>query len=115
MMVASSAEGFENAAMEYDEAKERLGDAWMNDDELLDAVGDRMDVMLEMHSVWDLPSARVIADAADEQAAAVAEVPYERLLRMLHLLLASEAIVRRSRTPAPSIVPTGVSRTVPLV
>jgi L-alanine-DL-glutamate epimerase-like enolase superfamily enzyme len=31
-----------------------------------DAVGDRMDVMLEMHSVWDLPSARVIADAADE-------------------------------------------------
>ncbi len=31
-----------------------------------DAVGDRMDVMLEMHSVWDLPSARTIADAADE-------------------------------------------------
>jgi L-alanine-DL-glutamate epimerase-like enolase superfamily enzyme len=33
-----------------------------------DAVGDRMDVMLEMHSVWDLPSARVIADAVDELA-----------------------------------------------
>ena len=31
-----------------------------------DAVGDRMDVMLEMHSVWDLPSARTIAAAVDE-------------------------------------------------
>lgn len=30
------------------------------------AVGDRMDVMLEMHSVWDLPSARTIAAAVDE-------------------------------------------------
>ena len=33
-----------------------------------DAVGDRMDVMLEMHSVWDLPSARTIAAAVDELA-----------------------------------------------
>jgi len=32
------------------------------------AVGDRMDVMLEMHSVWDLPSARSIAAAVDELA-----------------------------------------------
>lgn len=31
-------------------------------------VGDRMDVMLEMHSVWDLPSARSIAAAVDELA-----------------------------------------------
>lgn len=31
-----------------------------------DAVGDRMDVMLEMHALWDLPSARVIAGAVDE-------------------------------------------------
>jgi L-alanine-DL-glutamate epimerase-like enolase superfamily enzyme len=30
------------------------------------AVGDRMDVMLEMHSIWDLPSARSIAAAVDE-------------------------------------------------
>jgi DNA polymerase-3 subunit gamma/tau len=39
----------------------------------------------------DLPG-----DEADALAAAVQEVPYERLLRMLHLLLASEAVVRRS-------------------
>ncbi len=39
----------------------------------------------------DLPG-----DAAAALAAAVHQVPYERLLRMLHLLLASEAVVRRS-------------------
>jgi DNA polymerase-3 subunit gamma/tau len=39
----------------------------------------------------DLPG-----DEAHALAAAVDEVPYERLLRMLHLLLASEAVVRRS-------------------
>ena len=39
----------------------------------------------------DLPG-----DEARALAAAVGEVPYERLLRMLHLLLASEAVVRRS-------------------
>lgn len=31
-----------------------------------DAVGDRMDVMVEMHSVWDLPSAIRIAKALEE-------------------------------------------------
>jgi DNA polymerase-3 subunit gamma/tau len=39
----------------------------------------------------DLPG-----DEAEALANAVRQVPYERLLRMLHLLLASEAIVRRS-------------------
>jgi DNA polymerase-3 subunit gamma/tau len=39
----------------------------------------------------DLPG-----DEAEALAAAVRPVPYERLLRMLHLLLASEAVVRRS-------------------
>jgi DNA polymerase-3 subunit gamma/tau len=39
----------------------------------------------------DLPG-----DEATALAAAVRQVPYERLLRMLHLLLASEAVVRRS-------------------
>jgi DNA polymerase-3 subunit gamma/tau len=43
----------------------------------------------------DLPG-----DEAKALAAAVREVPYERLLRMLHLLLASEAVVRRSEQGA---------------
>jgi len=30
------------------------------------AVGDRIEIMLEMHSIWDLPSARIIAAAVDE-------------------------------------------------
>ena len=43
----------------------------------------------------DLPG-----DAVSSLAAAVRDLPYERLLRMLHLLLASEAVVRRSEQGA---------------